>query len=270
MPWPVALIIAGSGPTDRDGNSPLLSGANNSLSLLAEGLAAECIASLRYDKRGVAASMTFGMREEDLRFTTYADDAAAWLRRLQGDAHFDDVVVVGHSEGATLGTLAARAGGADAVVLVAGAGRPIGEILREQLARQLTPALYAQADSTLRELEAGRAVGDPPPMLHALFRPSVQPYLISWVGVDPVAELAALDMPALVVWGTTDVQAARADADRLGAADDDVRLVVIEGMNHVLKPVPADAAAQTASYSDPTLPLAPELVPAIATFIHGL
>ena len=269
-PWPVALIVSGSGPTDRDGNSPLINGANNSLRFLAEGLADACVATARYDKRGIAASAVPGMREEDLRFTTYADDAAAWLRRLQGDARFDRVVAVGHSEGATLATLAARAAGADGAVLIAGAGRPIGEILREQLVRQLPAALYAQADSALAELEAGRLVPNPPAALAALLRPSVQPYLVAWLGVDPVAELAALDVPALVAWGTTDAQAARADADRLAAADDDVRLVVIDGMNHVLKPVAADPAAQAASYSDPTLPLAPGLVPAVADFINGL
>lgn len=269
-PWPVALIIAGSGPTDRDGNTTLISGANNSLRLLAEGLADACIATVRYDKRGVAASLWPGMREDDLRFTTYADDAAAWLRRLQGDARFDRIVAVGHSEGATLGTLAARAVGADGAVLIAGAGRPIGVVLREQLGRQLPPELYMQADSALLELEAGRTVPNPPAMLFTLLRPSVQPYLISWLGIDPAEELAALEVPALVVWGTTDVQASRADAERLGAADDDVRLLAIEGMNHILKSVPADQAAQMASYSDPALPLAPGLVPAVAAFINGL
>ena len=269
-PWPVALIIAGSGPTDRDGNSLAIRGDNDSLRMLAEGLAAECVASLRYDKRGVAASLTPDMREDELRFTTYSDDAAAWLRHLRGDARFSRVVVVGHSEGATLGTLAAAGGEADGIVLIAGAGRPIGDVLREQLRAQAPPDLYAQADSILNELAAGRTVADPPGPLYGLFRPSVQPYLISWLPIDPAAELAALDIPALVVWGTTDVQASRADAERLAAADDDVRLVIVEGMNHVLKMVSGTLAEQMPSYGDPSLPLAPEVVPALVDFIEGL
>ena len=76
-PFALVVIIAGSGPTDRDGNSPLLPGANNSLKLLAEGLADRGVASLRYDKRGVAASAKAMVSEADLRFNTYADDAAA-------------------------------------------------------------------------------------------------------------------------------------------------------------------------------------------------
>ena len=113
-------------------------------------------------------------------------------------------------------------------------------------------------------------VPEPPGALFALFRPSVQPYLISWLPVDPAAELAALDVPALVIWGTTDLQASRDDAERLAAADDDVELIVIEGMNHILKVVVGGPAEQMPSYGDPTLPLAPELVPAIGRFIQDL
>ncbi len=67
-PFPVALIIAGSGPTDRDGNSAMLAGKNNSLKMLAQSLAAANIASLRCDKRGIAASAASGPKEADLRF----------------------------------------------------------------------------------------------------------------------------------------------------------------------------------------------------------
>src|ERR1043165_3945869 len=64
-PVPLAVIIAGSGPTDRDGNSPMLQGKNNSLKMLAEGLAARGIASVRYDKRGIAGSAKAGGNEVD-------------------------------------------------------------------------------------------------------------------------------------------------------------------------------------------------------------
>ena len=101
-----------------------------------------------------------------------------------------------------------------------------------------------------------------------LFRPSVQPYLISWLPLDPVAELARVDMPTLVVWGTSDLQAGRDDAERLAAADDDVRLVVIEDMNHVLKAVSGTLEEQLPSYSDPTLPLHPALVPTVVAYVR--
>lgn len=270
-PHTVALIIAGSGPTDRDGNSPAMGGANNSLKMLAEGLAAEGIASLRYDKRGIGSSAVPGMSEADLRFTTYSDDAAAWVEALRKDPRFNRVVIIGHSEGALLGTLAAQKGGVDKLVLVAGGGRPIGDILREQLKGQLqaAPALYQQADSIMRELEAGRAVTNVPAAFQSLFRPAIQPYMISWLPLDPAAEVARADIPTLVVQGTTDIQVNAADADRLGAAGPKVRKVMVEGMNHVLKLVSGTREQQIPSYSDPSLPIAPELLTSIVAFIRS-
>jgi pimeloyl-ACP methyl ester carboxylesterase len=265
----VALIIAGSGPTDRDGNSPILRGQNNSLKLLAEGLASHGIASLRYDKRGVGASTIANFAEKDLKFTTYSDDAAAWIAQLRKDARFNRVVVIGHSEGALLGTIAARAASADGLVLIAGAGRPIGEVLREQLHNN-APALVEVAEPVLKELEAGRAVATVPPALVSIFRPSVQPYMISWLPLDPKTELANVRAPRLVIQGTTDVQASVADARRLASAGESVQLEVIDGMNHIMKVASGTAAEQMAtSYGDPTLPIAPRLLDVIVKFIDS-
>lgn len=273
-PYPVALIIAGSGPTDRNGNTPALPGANNSLQFLAEGLAARGIASLRYDKRGAGASGRAMMQESDLRFDTFVEDAAAWLRQLRADERFSALAVIGHSEGSLLGMLAAQragsaggTGGADVVVSIAGPGRPADRILHDQLSTRLPPELRATADSILAELTAGRTVDSVPAKLFLLFRPSVQPYLVSWFRYDPAAEAARLTMPLLVVQGTTDVQVDTAEARRLVAAQPRARLLMVEGMNHVLKSVPADPEAQRRSYSDPSLPLPTVLVDGIAEFL---
>jgi predicted alpha/beta hydrolase len=107
VPEPVVLIIAGSGPTDRDGNNPL-GGPNNSLKLLAEGLAGHGIASIRYDKRGIGESSAAGTKEVDLRFDTYVEDAALWIQQLQADSRFSSVTVIGHSEGSLIGMLATQ------------------------------------------------------------------------------------------------------------------------------------------------------------------
>jgi len=265
---PVLLIIAGSGPTDRDGNSPLLAGKNNSLKLLAEDLAVEGFATVRYDKRGVAASVAAGGSEADLRFTTYIDDAAAWIDKLEKDPRFRSVGVIGHSEGSLIGMMAARKAGAKAFVSIAGAGRPIAEVLMEQLQRNLPPALMSESTRILNELKQGRAVSEVPPQLASLFRPSVQPYMISWIPLDPAAELARLDVPSLIVQGTTDIQAAVTDAERLSKQSPRSKLVMIAGMNHVLKEV-TDPAKQLASYGDPTLPLHKQLVAAISAFLKS-
>ena len=267
---PLVVIIAGSGPTDRNGNSPLLPGANNSLKLLAEGLADRGIASLRYDKRGIAASAAAMVSEANLRFDMYADDAAGWVRRLRTDPRFSTITVVGHSEGSLLGMLAVQRAGADGYVSIAGAGRAADKILREQLGKQLPPDLLAFANKGLDKLLAGQTVDSVPPALLALFRPSVQPYLTSWLRVDPQVEIAHLTVPVLIAQGTLDGQVPAGDAQLLAHAQPKAKLLVIEGMNHVFKKVAADQAAQSASYSDPSLPVAPELIEGIASFVKAV
>ena len=262
-----ALIIGGSGPTDRDGNSPLGVSAS-SYRLLAEGLAARGVATVRADKRGIGESAPSGMVEADLRFTHYSDDARAWAAETARLTGQPCVWLIGHSEG-SLVALAAVTGGDDAVcglVLLSGAGRPIGAVLREQLANAPEP-LRGQALAILAELEAGRPVTDVPPPLAALFRPSVQPYMISWLPLDPAALVAAWDGPVMIGQGTTDIQVGLTDAEALAAARPDATLKIWEGVNHLLKTAPADRAANIATYSNPTLPLAPGVVDDVAGFI---
>jgi alpha-beta hydrolase superfamily lysophospholipase len=269
-PGPVALIIAGSGPTDRDGNNPLLAGPNNSLKLLAEALADEGIATVRYDKRGIAASAAAAAREEDVRFYDFVGDAAAWVRLLQADPRFSSVTVIGHSEGSGIGAAATGEAGADAYVSISGIARRASDVLRDQLRPQLPPILWVRSERILAELEAGRTTDDVPDELMAIYRPSVQPYLISWFRLDPVATVGALEVPVLIAHGTTDTQVAVTEADSLRSGRPDAQLAIIEGMNHVLKLVSADPAEQAASYSNPDLPVAPALVSAITAFIHDV
>lgn len=264
----VAVILPGSGPTDRDGNSPggLVA---STYRLLAEGLAEQGVATVRIDKRGVGASAFAAGREEDLTFQTYIDDARAWAAEAARLTGRPCVWLIGHSEGSQI-ALAAAQNGNDTVcglVLLAGAGRPAGVILREQFQAGLPPALLAGAFAALEELEAGRPVADAPPELAALFRPSVQPYLISWIGLDPVDLIDGYAGPVLIGHGSTDIQVNMTDARALSEAQPAARLVVWDGVNHVLKRAPADRAANIAVYSDPDLPLAPGVVDDVAGFI---
>ena len=269
-PFPLVVIIAGSGPTDRDGNSKLLPGANNSLRYLAEGLAARGIASLRYDKRGIGESAKALVSEASLRFDTGADDAVAWITKLRADRRFTTITIVGHSEGSLLGMLTAERAPVDGYVSIAGTGMPAADILKQQLAKQLPPPLLESANATMDTLLAGHTVASPPPELMLLFRPSVQPYLISWFKVDPRAEIARLAIPTLIIQGTRDMQVSEADAQSLAKAQPKAKLVMIEGMNHVLKQVGDDAALQKSSYSDSSLPDSPQLIDLIAEFVKGV
>lgn len=266
---PVVLLHAGSGATDRNGNSAALPGRNDSLRMVADALARAGIASLRYDKRGVGASALPGMREADLRLDHYIDDATAWLRQLRADARFSRIVMAGHSEGALIAMVACRQAQVDGCVLIAGAGSGLDDILRAQLKPRLPAELYAQNERILLALKRGEQVEDVPPALLALYRPSVQPYLISSLKVDPRAAVAALRMPVLMVQGTTDLQVSVADAKALSAAAPSARLVIVPGMNHVLKLAAGDLAQQLPSYGDPELPLAPALVDALTAFVRA-
>lgn len=264
---PVVLLIAGSGPTDRNGNSAMLPAPNNSLELLAEALAARNIASLRYDKRGIGESKAAMTAEKDLRFDTYVDDAVAWTNQLNKDPRFTGVVIAGHSEGALIGTIAAQRAPVIGFVSIAGVSEAADEVLRRQLAGKLPPDLVDFNEKALTALKSGKPVENVPPAIAVLYRPSVQPYLISWFRYDPAAEIRKLKIPVLVVQGTTDIQVRVDDARALAAAKPGSKLEIIDGMNHVMKMVPADRTKQIASYSDPALPVSQRLVDAIASFV---
>jgi pimeloyl-ACP methyl ester carboxylesterase len=264
-PYPVALLIAGSGPTDRDGNQPAMK--NDSLKQLGEGLARKGIAVVRFDKRGVGKSRSALTREEDLRFDTFVNDAVAWLKLLRGDPRFGKMFVIGHSEGALIGMLAARQAGADGLVCISGAGRDAPTVLREQLKGKVSEELYQASDRILKSLQAGETVADVPKELMPLYRPSVQPYVISWFKHDPAKIIADLDMPILIVQGTTDIQISVDDAKRLHQAARNARLVVLEGTNHVLKKV-SNPLEQQLAYLAPKMPIDPRVVDEIAEFLR--
>ena len=269
----VALLIAGSGPTDMDGNTTMGNIKNNSLKYLAEGLAENVIPSLRFDKRGVASSAAAGLQESELRFEHYIADAKGWIDFLSADKRFTGVVVIGHSEGALIGLMACRNNPkVKGYVSLAGAGRPADEIIEAQVAAQMTPeAVQKQVADINASLKEGREVTDVPIYLQTLFRPSVQPYLISWYRYDPQKLIASLEIPKLIVQGQTDIQVSVQDAQRLKHADSRAELLLIDGMNHVLKVCNSmNPQEQMKVYADPSLPLAEGLVDALSRFIRKL
>jgi len=268
-PVPVVLIISGSGPTDRDGNNPD-GGRNDSLKRLAWVLAKHNIASVRYDKRGVAASLAATPDERNLTLDAYVSDAQAWGRKLKADPRFGQLILLGHSEGALIASLAAPSVDAAAVISMSGSARPVDQVIRQQLANRLPPPLMLRSNELLDSLKAGKTDDNVPSQLQVIFRPSVQPYLISLFRQDPAAAFAKLKMPALIIQGSNDIQVGVNDARLLKAAKPDADLALIEGMNHVMRIVPNDVKRQLASYKDPNLPLAAELGSRILGFIDGL
>jgi pimeloyl-ACP methyl ester carboxylesterase len=268
---PLVVIIAGSGPTDRDGNSGVATRGPNSLRQLAESLATQGIASVRYDKRSLFGSASSGTKESDLRFETLAADAAAWVRRYHADERFNRIIVLGHSEGALLGLLAVLQTNADGYVSLEGPARRADDIIRDQLAdAQVPAALRARSDTIMAAIRAGQTVTPVPPELAALFRLSVQPYLTSWFHYSAAEEIGRLKVPCLIVQGTADFQVMPSEAPLLKAANPSCETLQVDGMNHVLKKTPAGRMEQMNSYYDPSLPLAPGLVKGLVSFVRAV
>jgi uncharacterized protein len=263
------LILAGSGPTDRDrdGNS-ILGVRASSYRLLAEGLAAHGIASLRVDKRGVGESRAAMTREADLRINTYVDDAKAWAAELRRKTSLRCIWFLGHSEGALIAEMATQdTGSICGLILVSGIGHTLGGDLRAQM-KILPPDLRKKSMQIIASPEHGQTVADAPPQLAGPYHASVQPYLISEISLDPAALLAKIKQPVLIIQGDNDIQVSVEDAKLLAAAKPDAKLMILPGVNHVLKAAPAARPANLLTYTDPDLPLAPGIVDAVANFVH--
>lgn len=265
---PLVIIIAGSGPTDMNGNTIGSELQNNSLKMLAEGLAANGIASIRYDKRGIGKSRAACIDEEELRFEHYIDDAAGWADMYADDARFSTIAIAGHSEGSLIGMVAAQKSKAvKAYISIAGCGRPAHEVLEEQLSKQ-PEQVQREAAAINRELLEGRTVEDVPNYLAALYRKSVQPYLISWFRYNPAKEIAKLNVPVLILQGDKDIQVGVKEAETLRLARIFSSYQVIGNMNHVLKHCEStDMFTQLETYKNPELPINNELVEHIVRFL---
>lgn len=263
----LVIIIAGSGPTDRNGNSPALSGQNNSLQYLAEGLENQKIASYRYDKRILNAVNPID--ESTLRFDDFVVDAEAILLHFRNSGRYDKIGFMGHSEGSLIGAIAAKNTGADFLISISGAGSPSSLILKQQLS-SLPKEMKDQAFAGLDSLSQGMLVLGPPRGLESIFRPSVQPYLISWFKYNPTEVFASLNCPILIIQGDNDIQVPTTEATLLFNSNPRARLAVLKGMNHVLKVCSTDRLENAASYTDPKLPVPRELLKEIGGFINGI
>ena len=258
---PLAILIAGSGPTDRDGNQALFK--NNSLKYLAEGLAQKGIATFRYDKRVIAQINNATVQEEKMTFEDEVNDALLVVN------HFKDkyrkIILIGHSEGALVGLLVAQKVVVSKFVSISGAGNSSATLIEEQIGKN-APQLKEESQKIINQLRKGELVENISPYLAPVFRKSVQPYLISWFKYEPAKEIAKLQIPILIVQGTNDLQVEDKEAQLLKEAQPKAQLLFIEGMNHVLKKVKTLEENQL-SYLNPDLPISGELVEGIASFI---
>lgn len=268
---PVILIIPGSGPTDRDGNNPLGVKAAT-YRLLAEELAARGVSSVRIDKRGMFGSAGAVPDANAVTIEDYVRDTHAWVEAVGQQTRAKCAWLLGHSEGGLVALAAAQhEAGVCGLVLVATAGRPLGEVLKDQLrANPANGPLLPQAMAAIDTLAAGKRVdaASLPSPLSPLFRPAVQGFLASAFALDPAKLASQVKKPVLIIQGERDMQVTAEDARALKAAAPSATLVLLPDTNHVLKRVTSDSlAANAATYADPDLPLVAGVADAIAKFV---
>jgi uncharacterized protein len=269
---PVVLIIPGSGPVDRDGNS--LHGLNtDTYKLLAQGLADRDIASVRVDKRGFMSSGTAIPNSNNVTIADYATDVHSWAAVILKQAGGKCIWVLGHGEGGLVGMVAAKDKPPDicGLLLVATAGRPFASLIKDQLrSNPANAAIQDEAFHDLDELAAGRKVdvSNTRPEITAIFPPAVQGFLIDLFSYDPPKVLASYKGPVLILQGEHDVEIGIDDARLLAAADPQAKLVVLPNVNHVLKTVNSENRNYNLkTYFDPKLPIAPGVIEALSEFI---
>lgn len=265
----LVIIVPGSGPTDRNGNNPQ-SGQNNNLLMIAEALSDAGHYSLRYDKRGIGESQNLIRKESDMDFHDSINDVLSWINLYRNDERFDEIILLGHSEGALVAaeacSMSADCGG---LISVSGTATRAHELILKQLEAQ-SQEIHDLSVPIIEELLKGNIVPEVPVSLFSLFRPSVQPYLITWFSFDPVQTISAIEEPVLIIHGDRDIQISHEEAQKLHEALPGSKLSIIKGMNHVLKPAPEDTEGNIATYSDPGLPLQKEFKEEIIDFINGL
>ena len=271
------LIVAGSGPTDRNGNSG--AGLNTfCYKMLGEALAESGYAVMRYDKRGIGGSPIPAEDIPSLVFEDYIDDARACAKFLRAEG-FARVIVAGHSEGGLIAlAMAAEAECClDGVVLLCAPGYNMAEILNFQLSQQLVPAymgLMVKSTAIINSLKAGRMVApeDIPAELMSLFHPTVQPFIISNMRYEPTELAAKCRVPMLIVSGGRDIQVSVSNGERLHGANPAAEHRMFENMTHVLKDADtSDRMMQIMSiYTNANLAITDALAPAIVEFINNI
>ncbi len=260
----LAIIIAGSGPTDRNGNQQMMQ--NNSLKKLAQELTARGFATFRYDKRILALLRNNALSEEDLRFDDFVNDAVEVTDYFKNKG-YKTLVLIGHSQGALVASLAAQKREVSKIVSIAGAGQTMDRLILDQLATQ-APGLVENASQAFEDLKTKGKSENFSVGLASLLRPSVQPFMKSWMDYDPSQAMQELDIPILIISGTKDIQIPPKESQILKEANPNAHLILIDSMNHVLKTVEGDDTENAKTYTNPNLPVNPQLIEEISEFIR--
>ena len=261
----LAIIIAGSGPTDRDGNNSSIKG--NYLKILADELYKKGISSYRFDKRGVAKSIGDLTSDNQIKFQDFTNDVGEIIKYFIQSNDYNSITVIGHSEGSLIGMIAGQKSELDKFISIAGAGEDYLTVIQRQLSDR-APYIKSMSDPIIVQLRAKKLVDSVPPMLNNLFGPGIQRFLIDAASYDPREEISKLNIPILITQGTNDIQIKVKDAQMLYDAAPSSTLEIIEGMNHVFRQASENFILNLQTYGNPDLPIDNSLVNIIVEFIN--
>ncbi|WP_299524378.1 alpha/beta hydrolase [Winogradskyella sp.] len=259
----LAIIIAGSGPTDRDGNQNFLK--NDALKKLAKSLTSKGISTFRYDKR-VVKQIRRGNVNPNIMFDDFVSDAKDVITYFKERNTFKKIYVIGHSQGSLVGMLNAKEH-VDGFISIAGAGQNIGDVIVEQVTK-MAPQLGEAAQKVVDQLKKGETTTDYPPALASVFNADVQEFMMNWMQYNPTEIIKDLDIPILIVNGTKDLQVSEDEAKLLKDANENAELSIIENMNHVFFEIEGDDLENSKSYNEIKRPIAPKLIESIIRFIN--
>lgn len=258
----LAIIIGGSGPTDRDGNQNFMK--TNNLKKLAQQLAQNGIATFRYDKRIVKQIKTNTV-DPNIKFDDFVSDAIAVVKYFKTQKIFEQVYIIGHSQGSLIGMLAAQQN-VDGFISLAGAGQSIDAVIIEQV-EKTAPMFTEDTKRAFGILKSGKKTTDYPPALASIFDSSVQEFMMSWMAYDPIVATKSLDIPILLINGTKDLQVSISEAELLHDASEKSELRLIDNMNHVLFIISGDDQENAKSYNDHNGKISETLIKEIVEFI---
>ncbi len=275
---PGVVLIAGSGPTDRDGNNPLVPVRIDSLKQIAETLVGAGIATLRYDKRGIGASTaspsTLAEQERFFTWENFVGDAQAAHAEL---LKHDEIkpyatALLGHSEGGLLALAVAPSISwrpPHGIVLASTPGYALDEIVRRQMARNAPTFLDAAKRVMSAIRDTGHAPSDVPRELQSLFPSYIGPFLRGAMAFDPAKALIAIDTACLLLHGGADNQIVPLGdiqplLDALGRRSGAGEALVAPAVSHNLKAVsgPADPGFSG--------PLAPAIADKLTSWLRFL
>ena len=260
----LAIIIGGSGPTDRNGNQNFLK--NNSLKKLATALSQQGIASFRYDKR-IVKQIHQGRVDKNIMFDDFVTDAISVVKHFKNNGKYKKIYIIGHSQGSLVGILASK-NNVDGIISIAGAGKSIDSVLIDQI-EKTAPMFAEDSKRVLSIMRNGKTTNDYPPALASIFNKDIQLFMMNWMQYDPKEELRKLKIPSLIINGTKDLQVSPDEAKALKEASLNGQLRIIENMNHVLFLIDGDDLENSKSYNESFREISPSLTNEIVTFIKS-